>query len=86
MGQKQKRYVVAIAKNTSASHDVGRPSAAPHSMVAAASGGRHHVVVHHGDREYIFCFCLRMLFMLLARFVFSAFGLIKVVQIPGDHV
>ena len=59
-----------------ASHDVGRPSAAPHSMVAAASGGRHHVVVYHVTRV-----CLH-----LAHFVFSAVGLIKVVQISGDHV
>ena len=50
MGQKQKIHAEANAENTSGPHDVARPSAAPHHMVGIASGGRHHVVIHHVAR------------------------------------
>jgi len=38
MGPKQKTQAEANAENTSGPHDVGRPSAAPHHVVAAAEG------------------------------------------------
>jgi len=47
MGQKQEIHAEANAQTTSGPHDVRRPSAAPRHMVAAASVGRHHVVIHH---------------------------------------
>ena len=52
MGPKQKIQAQAKVGNTSKPHDVGRPSAAPHHMVAAAFGGRHHVVIHYVVRQY----------------------------------
>jgi len=45
-----RRQAEANAANTGWPHDVGRPSAAPHHMVAAAFGGRLHVVIHHVGR------------------------------------
>jgi len=54
MGQNQKRHAEATAENTR-----GDPSAAPHYIFAAASGGRHHVLMHHVDRQYFsICVCI----------------------------
>jgi len=50
MGQKQKTHAEANAEKTTGPHDVGRPSAAPHHMVAASSVGHYHVVIHHVAR------------------------------------
>ncbi len=47
MGPKQKIQAEANSKKSSGPHDVGEPSAAPHHIVAAAPGGRHHLVIHH---------------------------------------
>jgi len=52
MGPELKIQAEANAENASGPHDVGRPSAAPHHMVAAASRGRHHVVILQLDRWY----------------------------------
>ena len=38
---------VAYAENAAGPHNEGRPSAAPHHMVAGAFGARHHVVIHY---------------------------------------
>jgi len=50
MGQKQKLHAEKNSENASGPHDVGRTSAAPYHMLAAASGGRYHVVIHHVAR------------------------------------
>jgi len=48
--QKKKKTAEANAEHISGPHYVGRPSAAPHHIVAAASGGRHHVATHYAAR------------------------------------
>jgi len=50
MSQTHKIHAEANAENTSGPHDVGRASVAPHKMVAAASSGHHHEVIHHVAR------------------------------------
>ena len=50
MGQQQKIQAEAKAEHSSAAQDGGRPSTAPHHMVAAASGDSHPVVMHHVAR------------------------------------
>ena len=68
MGQKQKIHAEANTENTSGSHDVGRPSAAPHHMVAAPSCD-----ASCGPLEFV-SICLRMNFLLLPHIVFAAFA------------
>jgi len=73
MGQKQKKHAEANAENTSGPHDESH-------MVAAAGGGRHHMVrggqspFHIMWAARIFSICLRIYFLLLPHNVFSAFG------------
>ena len=46
MERKQKIQAEENAESISLPHHVGQPLAAPRHVVAAASGGRHHVVIH----------------------------------------
>jgi len=47
------------AGNAIGTHDVGRPKAATHHVVATASGGRHHVMSYHVGSAFAFAcmFC-----------------------------
>ena len=64
---------MAVAENIKGPHNEGRPSAAPHHMVAAAEGGRHHVVIHYAVPQYFQHWPLHV-FSALATSCFSGFG------------